>query len=223
MLFAEPIWASGYHAASKAGHMTALVPKLDLAKTLTSTGRPHMTSLYCPYTSRCRIKPRSHLWVIASNAGGRHQQPCSLIVACQRHQPLLQPSQLFAKAGAGYQQGIGYLLQHCMPADQFSASPLEAKWRRGSHLQSKATKDAAETPLDVLAFTLNQFSCRQDARSSCAGSDLQCTDRNHPNRINCAMPRASLRSVFTRIALKASRTCRVSNSSIVRAASRIPA
>src|ERR1700733_10767032 len=33
-------------------------------------------------------------------------------------------------------------------------------------------------------------------------------------RINCAMPRASLRSVFTGISLKALRTCRVSSSSI---------
>src|SRR3954451_16243304 len=32
------------------------------------------------------------------------------------------------------------------------------------------------------------------ARSSWAGSDLQCTGRNQPNRISCAMPRASLRS-----------------------------
>jgi hypothetical protein len=28
---------------------------------------------------------------------------------------------------------------------------------------------------------------------------LQCTGRNQPSRISCAMPRASLRSVFTGI------------------------
>ena len=61
------------------------------------------------------------------------------------------------------------------------------------------------------------------ARSSCAGSDLQCTERNQPSRISCAIPRASLRSVFTGIALKASRTCRVSSNSTVSPASRMPA
>jgi hypothetical protein len=47
--------------------------------------------------------------------------------------------------------------------------------------------------------------------------------RNQPSRISCAIPRASLRSDFTGIALNASCTCRVSNSSTARPASRIAA
>ena len=43
--------------------------------------------------------------------------------------------------------------------------------------------------------------------------DLQCTGRNQPSRISCAILRASLRSDFTGIDLKASYTCRVSRSS----------
>ena len=56
------------------------------------------------------------------------------------------------------------------------------------------------------------------ARVSCAEIDLQCTGRNQPIRISSAMPRASLRSVFTGIVLNALRTCRVSNSSTGRPA-----
>ncbi len=61
------------------------------------------------------------------------------------------------------------------------------------------------------------------ARSSCAPIDLQCTGRNQPSRINCAMPRASLRSLFTGIAAKALCTCRVSNSSTAKPAAFIAA
>jgi hypothetical protein len=48
--------------------------------------------------------------------------------------------------------------------------------------------------------------------------DLQCTGRNQPSRISWAILRASLRSDFTGIALKASLTCRVSRSSAARPA-----
>jgi hypothetical protein len=41
------------------------------------------------------------------------------------------------------------------------------------------------------------------ARISCAGRDLQCTGRNQLSRICWAMPRTSLRSVLTGIALPA--------------------
>jgi hypothetical protein len=42
-LFAEPIWASGHHAASKAGHMTAVAPPSNSAALpLHPRGRPHM-------------------------------------------------------------------------------------------------------------------------------------------------------------------------------------
>jgi hypothetical protein len=54
----------------------------------------------------------------------------------------------------------------------------------------------------------------------CAAIDLQCTGRNQPSRISCAMPRASLRSVFTGIVDSAVFTCRVSSSSTASPASR---
>jgi hypothetical protein len=60
---------------------------------------------------------------------------------------------------------------------------------------------------------------RLTRRTSCAGTDLQCTGLNQPNRISWAMPRKSLRSVLTGIALKASRTCRVSSNLTKRPAS----
>ena len=41
------------------------------------------------------------------------------------------------------------------------------------------------------------------ARTSCAGNGFQCTGRNQPSRISWAMPRTSLRSVLTGIALPA--------------------
>src|SRR5215469_17382711 len=47
--------------------------------------------------------------------------------------------------------------------------------------------------------------------------------RNQPSRISWAMPRASLRSVLTGIALNAFRTCRVSSNSTANPASRIAA
>jgi hypothetical protein len=79
-----------------------------------------------------------------------------------------------------------------------------------------------------LASTSRSFDCTSlravsSARVSWAILDLQYTDRNQPSRINCAIPRASLRSDFTGIALHAPPTCRVSNSSTARPASRIAA
>ncbi len=50
------------------------------------------------------------------------------------------------------------------------------------------------------------------ARTSCAGGDLRCTGRYQPMRSSRAMPRASLRSVFTTMAESAAFTCRVSSS-----------
>jgi len=48
------------------------------------------------------------------------------------------------------------------------------------------------------------------ARNSCAESDLHCTGRNQPMRINCAMPSASRRSVLIGMAFNAPFTWRVS-------------
>ena len=70
------------------------------------------------------------------------------------------------------------------------------------------------------SLNFNSLRAGRTARISCASIDLQCTGRNQPSRISCAIPRASLRSDFTGIALKASRTCRVSRSSTAKPASR---
>ena len=69
----------------------------------------------------------------------------------------------------------------------------------------------------MLSSTSNSLPCKSlrptsSARTSCAGGDLQCTGRNQPIRSSWAMPRASLRSVFTTIADSAAFTCRVSSS-----------
>jgi len=79
-----------------------------------------------------------------------------------------------------------------------------------------------------LISTSNSFDCTSlravnSARTSWAAIDLQCTGLNQPSRINWAIPRASFRSDFTAIALKASRTCRVSKSSTASPACRIVA
>ena len=71
----------------------------------------------------------------------------------------------------------------------------------------------------MLNSTSNSLPCKSlrptsSARTSWAGGDLQCTGRNQPIRSSWAMPRASLRSVFTTIADSAAFTCRVSSSTV---------
>jgi hypothetical protein len=69
------------------------------------------------------------------------------------------------------------------------------------------------------SFACTSLRALRSARTSCTGSDLQCTGRNQPSRISWAIPRASFLSVLTGMALKASRTRRVSNSSTASPAS----
>ena len=69
----------------------------------------------------------------------------------------------------------------------------------------------------MLSSTSSSLPCSSlrptsSARISCAGGDLRCTGRYQPIRSSWAMPRASLRSVFTTIAESAAFTCRVSSS-----------
>ncbi len=69
----------------------------------------------------------------------------------------------------------------------------------------------------MLSSTSRSLACSSlrptsSARTSCAPGDLRCTGRNQPIRSSWAMPRASLRSVFTTIADSAAFTCRVSSS-----------
>jgi len=91
--------------------------------------------------------------------------------------------------------------------------PFEARWRGWPDLEAKAMQNAMQAHLDIMKFYLHQLACGDSARVSCAAIDLQCTGRNQPSRISWAIPRASLRSVFTCIVLSALRTCRVSSSS----------
>ena len=80
-------------------------------------------------------------------------------------------------------------------------------WHHPGYLQPKTAQYPAQAHLDVVKLRLHQLARRQDRRVSCAAIDLQCTGRNQPSRISWAIPRASLRSDFTGIALNASRTC----------------
>ncbi len=80
----------------------------------------------------------------------------------------------------------------------------EAPRRGASHFEAEAPQHAPEAHLHIMELALHELA---------RGQKLQCTGRNQPSRISCAIPCASLRSVFTGIALKASRTCRVSKSS----------
>jgi hypothetical protein len=61
------------------------------------------------------------------------------------------------------------------------------------------------------------------ARTSWASGDLRCTGRYQPMRKSWAMPRASLRSVFTTMAESAAFTCRVSSSTASKPAPARPA
>ena len=81
----------------------------------------------------------------------------------------------------------------------------------------------AATDLVLIAASIAPACAPSTARAPCAAIDLQCTGRNQPSRISCAIPRASLRSFLTGIARKASRTWRVSNSSTGSPAARIAA
>ena len=132
--------------------------------------------------------------------------------------------QLLASAARAAQQRLGHRQQRRMTRDQFADPALEGPRRRLARpsARSRAACRAGSSPCRG-ACVCTSLRAVSSARVSCAGSDLQCTGRNQPSRISCAMPRASLRSVFTGIALKASRTCRVSSSSTASPASRIPA
>lgn len=79
----------------------------------------------------------------------------------------------------------------------------------------------------MLSSTSSNFACNSlrptsSARTSWASSDLACTGRYQPMRSNCAIPRASLRSVFTVIADSAAFTCRVSSNTTSKPASTRP-
>src|ERR1700675_5155671 len=99
----------------------------------------------------------------------------------------------------------------------------ELKLRRFADFQAKAAQDAAQAVLHVAKLRLHQLAAVSSVRVSCASIDLQCTGRNQPSRISCAIPRASLRSDFTGIASNVLRTCRVSSSSTASPACRIAA
>jgi hypothetical protein len=91
---------------------------------------------------------------------------------------------------------------------------LEAHWRDWPDLEAKAAQNAPQAQLEILKLCLQQFACgKQRARLLRGHRLMQCTGRNQPNRINCAIPRASLRSLFTGIVLSAAHACRVSNNS----------
>jgi hypothetical protein len=75
-----------------------------------------------------------------------------------------------------------------------------------AHLQAEAAQDPAQVHLHIVELRLDQLARAQKPRTSCVGSDLQCTGRNQPSRSSWVIPRASFLSVLTGMALKAPRT-----------------
>src|SRR5450755_648683 len=83
---------------------------------------------------------------------------------------------------------------------------------------SPKPQNPAQAVLEVQQLALHQLARRQDC-VDLLGRDRLAADRPEPpSRISCAILRASLRSDFTGIALKALLTCRVSRSSTARPA-----
>lgn len=82
-------------------------------------------------------------------------------------------------------QRRGPHLQVRMVSHQFVDARGKAARCGPTDLQPEAAQNAAHTVLDMLLRAVST------ARTSCAASDLQCTSRNQPSRINCAIPRAS--------------------------------
>src|SRR6516164_2044089 len=78
-------------------------------------------------------------------------------------------------------------------------------------LQAEAAQDAPNAQFHIYQPPQKLLARNQQRPDLLDPTDLACTGRNHPIRISCASPRASLRSVFTVIADKAAFTCRVSS------------
>src|SRR5215813_6212890 len=97
-----------------------------------------------------------------------------------------------------------------MPRRQLADPRIVLAFTDLADLQAKTAQQPANAELDVAELDLQQFRPVSSARISCAGTVLTCTGRNQLIRISCAMPRASLRSVFTFIAPSAALRCRVS-------------
>src|SRR5215212_11265866 len=114
----------------------------------------------------------------------------------------------------GFEQRLGHQFQSGMTGNQLPDTFGERAFGGLADLQAKAPQHAAQAVLDVAQLRLQQLARRQNR------TRLLRPGRNQPSRISCAIPRASLRSDFTGIALKASRTCRVSKSSTAKPASR---
>ena len=89
-------------------------------------------------------------------------------------------------------------------------------------LSPKPRKIPRRLVLHVAQLRLDSLRAVSMARSSCAASDLQCTGgTSQPHQLR--NPPRIVAVAFTGIALKASRTCLVSNSSTARPACRIAA
>src|SRR5262245_37907394 len=98
-----------------------------------------------------------------------------------------------------------------MPRRQLADPRIVLAFTALADLQAKTAHQPANAELDVAELlSCSNFRPVSSARISCAGTVLTCTGRNQPIRISCAMPRASLRSVFTFIAPSAALRCRVS-------------
>src|SRR5450631_4166664 len=133
------------------------------------------------------------------------------------HAPL-KTVELCKQDGAHPKQLLPDGLKVRMPLHQLFDASGKICPRGLADLQPEATQNSAQAVLEVQQLALHQLARRQH-RADLLGRDRLAVDRrNQPSRISCAILRASLRSVFTGIALKASLTCRVSRSSTARPA-----
>ena len=147
----------------------------------------------------------------------RHQKPRLCVRCAPSACRLLKTLNSRSSTACAASSALAIDLEARMAGHQLADPCREAALRGLADLQPEAAQDPAQAVLDVQQLRLQPACGRvSTARVSCASIDLQCTGRNQPSRISWAIPRASLRSVFTGIALKASRTCRVSSSSTAR-------
>jgi len=148
-----------------------------------------------------------------ANARRRHQKPHPVIAPLQLVHLFLKAVQLSEQDLMHGKKRLCDRLQRRGMLRKLYNPAGEACLRGPAHLEAEASQNASEAHLDIVKLSLHQLACGQNRARLLPGADLQCTGRNQPSRSSWAMPRASFRSVFTGIALKASRTCRVSNNS----------
>ena len=88
------------------------------------------------------------------------RRTCS-IIACQHAHALLQFAQLLAQRRSCHQQCLSHRQQGWVTRHQFTHTALECSLARFADLQPKATQDAAQAHLNIMALRLHQLARRQ--------------------------------------------------------------